>query len=187
MYNLSGGNLTVTGEADLGFLGTGVFNQTGGAVTFNGQLRVASQAGSVGAVPRWDRGGGDEQVGGADRRERPGECVQSGGTHTVAGPASVGHNAAGSGTASLSGGSWTATATAYVGNGGAGDVPPQRRDISRRGLRPPSGLALAVGRSSGGAGSYGLSNTATLNVNGGEEAIGVRCPASSTRRAARTT
>ena len=170
-YSLSNsGTLSATGPVAeaIGFYGTGAFTQSGGTNTSTGIFYAGFLPGSVGTYSLSGSGAlasnGAEYIG----YEGTGTFNQSGGTNTVTGanPLIVGlfgvgnYNLSGTGTLSVGA---TGAGAEYVGYQDTGTFTQTGGVNSITG-----GNALLVGMFAGGNGTYDLSGTGTLSVNGGE-------------------
>ncbi len=148
-YNLSNtGNLYVNVYETIGWVGSGQFNQSGGTNTVgtsgSGEFRLGENFGSSGT---YALGSGSLTVNGRAwiGGGGTGSFTQSGGTHSVSG-------------------------NEYIGDGGAGSVIQSGGSHTIGAASANSELHL--GESFGSNGSYNLSGTGSLNVNGIEK-IGV--------------
>jgi hypothetical protein len=171
-YSLSGdGTLSVQGPEYVGYLGNGVFNQSGGIHTAtNGTLSVGGGPGT------YNLSGGILQTSTLSVSGDPGSAVfnQSGGTHSAftvqLGAWNAASNQADTGTYNLSGGTLTSTyttvaiwqgAASFTQTGGSHQV-----------------TTLTIG--SGGIGTYNLSGDASSLVVTGAETLGFNPGASGT-------
>ncbi|MEA2709653.1 MAG: hypothetical protein QOF78_2254 [Phycisphaerales bacterium] len=178
-YTLSGnGSLIVHGVEQIGGDGAGTFTQTGGthtigAPSLTGALTLAVTTGASGSYALSGAGiltvNGEEIVGDAGT----GSFTQTGGTHTIGSNAvaanlSLGWGAAAAnGTYNLSGtGVLAVKGSEYVGRRGQGTFI-QSGGTHTVGMVSRTGN-LFIGHTSGAVGSYTLSGTGSLTVNGNE-------------------
>jgi hypothetical protein len=170
-YTLSGGSLSAPGSASfpteyVGYSGTGIFNQTGGANTLGGGLGLGYDPGSFGTYNLSGTGSlsvtgesSNENVGGLGT----GTFNQTGGTNMAP------HLNVNSGTYTLSGGSLSVTNNppysygsetvgSQTGYGGTGI-------FNQTGGTNTVGNDLLLGSVGSGAGIYNLSGTGSLSVN----------------------
>jgi hypothetical protein len=152
-YSMSGGTLAVTYGETLGLLGTGTFNQSGGVASNGGLSLGGLVAGSTGAY-----------------------TLSNTGSLTVNGSVSVGDTNGATGTLAINGGSLSISNAIYIYAGGtvnqtagtfsAAAITQSGGVVSVPGLDVASSFA-AEGNSAN-AGSYTLSGTGSLTVNGTE-------------------
>ncbi len=162
VYNLNGGAFSALNQF-IGVTGNGTLHQTGGTNTL-AYLLLGQFSGSTGTY-RLDGGSltfiaaGILSVGSAST----GNFIQSGGTAQLNNsPLFVGENSFGTGAYTMTGGSLTA-ASEYVGHFGTGAL------TQSAGFNTiAAGGSLLVGNGDVSKGSYTLSGTGTLTVNGNE-------------------
>ena len=161
-YLLSGAStLTINQQEDVGFNGTGIFNQSGGTHTVN-YLNIANQPGSAGtyALTAGTLGVTQFEVG------VYGNAVfnQSGGASSL-GYVTIAGSSSSVGRAFLSGGSFTTTGNFTVASAGLGSFTQTGGNVSIGTASTPR--AFYMGYSAGGVGTYMLNSAASiLNVTG---------------------
>lgn len=154
-YNLVDGALATYG-ADIGYEGSGVFNQSGGTHSVTGSLFVALRSASSGTMTL--SAGllsvtGNEFIG----HGGTGQFTQSGGTHVVTSKLMVGSDIGGSGVFDLTGGTIT-TPELNVGSYATGLMRHSGGSISAT-----SGAGVFLARYVGSSGTYNLSGNSTLS------------------------
>ncbi|HEX4053872.1 MAG TPA: NF038122 family metalloprotease [Tepidisphaeraceae bacterium] len=159
---MAANSLTVNGYEEVGSLGVGTFNQSGGTNTIDGEngLLLGENIGSNGTYllsgsGALDVSGGNEMVGIAGT----GTLNQSGGSNTISGGLDIGNQAGALGTYMLSGSatlSVTDTAGETIGDNGTGTF------IQTGGTNNASNL-FYVGFETGSSGTYTLSGTGALS------------------------
>lgn len=165
-YTLSGNGILFAYYGDIGFQGTGIFNQTGGTNSINSGLYLGGTfdgAGGMGTYLLSGTGtlavGGNEYVG----YNGTGFFSQSGGTNTISGELDLGNNPSSTGNYTLNGGTLAASAV-YVGgsSGGTGALT-----VSGTGVLNVTGV-LEIYNNSGSSIIFngGTINTGALNLSG---------------------
>ena len=155
---MAANSLTVNGYEEVGSLGVGTFNQSGGTNTIDGEngLLLGENIGSNGTYllsgsGALDVSGGNEMVGTAGT----GTLNQSGGSNTISGGLDIGNQAGALGTYMHSGSATlfvTGTAGETIGDNGTGTF------IQTGGTNNASNL-FYVGFETGSSGTYTLSGT----------------------------
>jgi hypothetical protein len=164
-YALSGGSLSGTGSAFIGYNGNGTLTQSAGSISFANSGTGSMYLGYDGTgAGTYLISGGTLNLSNAEYvgYSGAGTVSQTGGAQTV-NSVQLGYN--GAGTYSLSSGTLTAAVSEIVGVHGAGTFS-QTGGVNIIGTRGNPGLLL--GYVSGGTGTFLLSGTGSLAVNGYE-------------------
>jgi len=165
-YNLSGtgalNNHTNvflgTGDSEMAVVGTGLFDQSGGAHTVNENLYVGHRYNDTGVNGTYNLSDGTLDVG--DHiyvgYEGVGEFNQSGSGQSTTGQLVVGFHADAAGTFNLDGGTLTASVSEAIGNYGTGEFN-QTDGIN------DAGVSLVMGSGGGSVGTYNLDGGTVLS------------------------
>ncbi len=182
IYNLKGGTLT-TVQDNIGFLGNGVFNQSGGAFSASGFLAIGTYSSSV---SQYNFTAGNASIGSLDVGESgSGTLNQSGSSSNLsAGEIDLGYSPGATGVFNLSAGN-VSTGKIYVGESGTGSLNINGGNMTAQyvsvGILSGTGAVnLSFGTLSATTslninpnGSFTLSGSGTLNLNTSSSTVGV--------------